>query len=97
MIFLLAAALQTVPVHGSETIDFRMAQPCDGRTDEEVVVCARRGESPYRLKQPTPPARKPVKAEVSIANGVAVSAETENADVGGLASNRTMLRLKVKF
>jgi hypothetical protein len=38
-----------------------------------------------------------VKNEVSIANGVAVSAETENADVGGLASNRIMLRLKVKF
>ena len=97
MILLLAAALQTVPVQRSETIDFTMPRPCDGQTSEEVVVCAKRGESPYRLKQPKPSTQKPLKAEVTIADGVALSAETENADVGGLASNRVMLRLKVKF
>jgi len=97
MILLLAAALQTASIQGPETIDFTMSRPCEGRTNEEVVVCASRGESPYRLKQSTPPARKPAKAEVTIANGVAVSAETENADVGGFASNRLMMRLKVKF
>jgi len=97
MILLLAAALQTVAIQRTETIDFTMRQPCDGQSSEEVVVCAKRGESPYRLKQPAPPPQKTAKAEVTIADGVAASAETESADVGGFASNRLMLRLKVKF
>mgnify|MGYP000548301382 CR=1 FL=1 len=97
MILLLAAALQTVTVQRSETIDFTMPQPCAAQTGEEVVVCAKRGESPYRLKQPALPVRKPAKAEMSIADGVTAAAETESADVGGFASNRLMVRLKVKF
>jgi hypothetical protein len=36
-------------------------------------------------------------AEVNVAEGVSVGAETEEADVGGFVSNRAMLRLKVKF
>jgi hypothetical protein len=34
---------------------------------------------------------------VTLASGVAVTADTERADVGGFASNRLMAGLKIKF
>lgn len=97
MILLLAAALQTVPIQPSETIDFTIPQPCDGKSSEEVIVCAKRGDSPYRLKESAATGHKPAKAEMQIADGVTAGAETENVDVGGFPSNRLMLRFKMKF
>ena len=98
MRLLLAAMLQAVSASPPERIDLTIRQPCSESADsEEVVVCARRGESPYRLKEVPPPATKQTKAEVKIAGGVSVGAETESADVGGFASNRAMLRFKLKF
>ena len=97
MILLLAAALQTVPVQRTETIDFTIHQPCEGKTDEEVVVCAKRGQSPYRLKALPPAEHKLGDAKVQISDGVSAAAETESADVGGFTSNRLMVRFKVKF
>jgi hypothetical protein len=97
MILLLAAALQTVPAQRPETIDFTIHQPCERKTNEEVVVCAKRGDSPYRLKESAAPTHKPAKAEMQIADGVTAGADSESADVGGFPSNRFMLRLKMKF
>ena len=90
--------LQAVSASPPERIDLTVRQPCrQGSDSEEVVVCAQRGESPYRLKQQPPAAAKEIKAEVQIAEGVSAGVETESADVGGFASNRAMLRFKLKF
>lgn len=69
---------------------------CTGN-GEELVVCGRR-ESPYRLKpvplryaEPTIP-----KAEIGVLGGK-LAAETEAGSVGGVVSNRAMLRLKLPF
>jgi hypothetical protein len=101
MTFLLMAALQTVNPAMSERIDLTIPQPCasPNASDGEVVVCANpNGESPYRLNQPEQPARKAIpSAQAQVAKGVSVAAETERADIGGFASNRAMVRLKIKF
>jgi hypothetical protein len=91
---------QAVSASPPEQIDLTIRQPCQPQSSspDEVVVCARTGESPYRLRQPpAPPPRAPPKAEVKLAEGVDAGVETEQADVGGHPSNRAMLRLKVKF
>jgi hypothetical protein len=71
----------------------------DRPVHEEIVVCAQRqeGSSPYRINQPPARKRGVPKAEVQLADGVAASAETEQADVGGFPSDRVMVRLKIKF
>jgi len=91
---------QAVSASPPERVDLTIRQPCQAQTSapDEVVVCARTGENPYRLKQlPAPPPRELPKAEVQVAEGVQAGVETEQADVGGHPSNRAMLRLKVKF
>ena len=99
MLFALALA-QAVSANPPQRIDLTIQQPCQPQaaSPDEVVVCARPGESPYRLQQPPArPAKRIPKAEVKIAEGVAVAGETEAADVGGQVSNRAMVRLKIKF
>lgn len=99
MILLLAAVVQTVTVQRSDVIDLTIPQPCQqAKTGEEVVVCGKRGDSPYRLRE-LPPAKDQAlpDAQVKIADGVSAGAETENADVGGFPSNRLMVRFKMKF
>ena len=94
--FLLAQIAGVVP---RETIDLTIAQPCqEARTDAEVVVCAKRGDSPYRLRD-VPAAKRQAlpEAKVTIAEGVTAGAETESAEVGGFQSNRMMVRFKLKF
>lgn len=99
MIFLLAAVVQTVTVQRSEVIDLTIPQPCQqAKTGEEVVVCGKRGESPYRLREVLPAKRQALPdAQVKIADGVSAGAETESVEVGGFPSNRLMLRFKMKF
>ena len=101
MSLVLASLAQAVMARPPERIDLTFPQPCAAQksTSEEIVVCARPdGVSPYRLKQPAPVATKGApKAEVAIADGVAVGAETESANVGGFTSNRLMARIKIKF
>jgi hypothetical protein len=102
MSLVLVALAQAVTSHPPERIDLTIPQPCATQksTSEEIVVCARPdgAMSPYRLKQPAQPRREAIpKAELQIADGVAVGAETESADVGGFTSNRLMARLKIKF
>ena len=100
MSLILAALAQAVTSRPPERIDLTIPQPCvrQESTSGEIVVCARPdGVSPYRLKQPPSPTKDVPKAEVAIANGVAVGAETESANVGGFTSNRVMARIKIKF
>ena len=101
MSLVLASLAQAVAARPPERIDLTIPQPCATQksTSEEIVVCARPdGASPYRLKQPAPaPTERSPRAEVAIANGVAVGAETESANVGGFTSNRLMARIKIKF
>ena len=95
--FVIAQAISASP---PERIDLTIPQPCrpEAASNDEVVVCANRnGESPYRLQEQPPPEKGMPKAELSLAEGVSVAGETEQADVGGVPSNRVMLRLKVKF
>jgi hypothetical protein len=102
MSLLLAAVLQAAGASPPERVDLTIPQSCAAQRPEtdEVVVCAHRnGESPYRLTDVPEPAEGEAlpKAEVQVAEGVSVGAETEKADVGGFDSNRAMVRLKVKF
>lgn len=101
MLFLFATAIaQAISASPPERIDLTIAQPCrpEAASSDEVVVCANRnGESPYRLREPRLRSEELPKAELSVAEGVSVAGETEQADVGGVPSNRVMLRLKVKF
>lgn len=99
MLFSFAIA-QAISGSPPERIDLTIPQPCrtEAASSDEVVVCANRnGESPYRLQEQPPPRKGMPKAELSVAEGVSVAGETEQADVGGVPSNRVMLRLKVKF
>lgn len=86
------------PAAGPERL--RSAPAC--RPDEgeagEVVVCGRRDDDRYRLK-PLPDGyeRSAVpRAETALGPGK-LSAETEAAEIGGVRSNRVMLRFKVPF
>ena len=94
------AVVQAVSASPPERVDLTIRQPCQPQSSspDEVVVCARTGESPYRIQQPPAPAPRALpKAEVQVAEGVEAGVETDQADVGGHPSNRAMLRLKVKF
>lgn len=101
LILLLFGMVQAVTSAPPEKIDLTIRQPCEAQksSEDEVVVCARRGEGPsrYRVNQPPTYQSHMQKAEVQLADGVAVSGETENVDVGGFPSNRFMARLKIKF
>jgi hypothetical protein len=101
MSLVLAAVLQAVSASPPERVDLTIRQPCQlpEASADEIVVCANRnGENPYRLQEMPPPEQAALpNAEVNVAEGVSVGAETEEADVGGFVSNRAMLRLKVKF
>jgi len=98
---ILVALAQTITSVPPEKIDLTIPRPCETQksNDDEIVVCARRndGSSPYRVNQPMPQRSDIPKAEVQLADGVSLGAETENADVGGFSSNRLMARLKIKF
>jgi hypothetical protein len=102
MLVLLVLA-QAVTASPPERVDLTIPQPCAAQrsgADGEVIICANRnGESPYRLTEVPEPVEGGAlpKAEVKVAEGVSVGAETEKADVGGFDSNRAMVRLKVKF
>ena len=99
---LLLAAAQAMSASPPERVDLTIPQPCAEKRAEngEVVVCANRnGVSPYRLQEPEAPPEGSAlpKAEVKLADGATLGAETEQADVGGFPSNRIMVGLKIKF
>jgi len=99
MLFSFAIA-QAISASPPERVDLTIPQPCrpEAAAKDEVVVCANKdGQSPYRLTAQPPPKKGVPKAELSVAEGVSVAAETESVDVGGFPSERAMIRLKVKF
>jgi hypothetical protein len=99
MLFSFAVA-QAISASPPERVDLTIPQPCNpaAAAKDEVVVCANKnGESPYRLREQPTPKKDVPKAELSVAEGVSVAAETESVDVGGFPSERAMIRLKLKF
>ncbi|WP_294011198.1 hypothetical protein [Sphingomonas sp.] len=94
----MAQAVSSAP---PEKIDLTIPQPCEARrsSNDEIIVCApgQKGLSPYRIHQPA--AEQPVipKAQLQLAEGVSVAAETEQAVINGFPSNRLMVGLKIKF
>lgn len=101
MSLLIAAMAQAVASAPPEKIDLTIGRPCAANKPEgqEIVVCGRRdGElNPYRINKPLGRDLGLPKAQLKLGGGVAASAETESADVGGFPSNRAMVRLKIKF
>lgn len=86
-----------------EVIDLtKLSAECPKGEADEIIVCGRAGESPYRLK-PLPPL--PDKKHVAgpgigmeLAPGVRVNAYGETVTVeGGGQSNRAMTRLTLGF
>jgi hypothetical protein len=71
---------------------------CPEAAPGEIVVCARNDEQ-YRLRPlPEKFARKGEgDAQVDLGDGAAVAVEAERAGVGGVISNRAMVRFKLKF
>ena len=66
--------------------------------DADVLVCGRRNDpNRYRLPPLTPYQSELPKAELQLGNDTSVSAETQRVVIGGLPSNRVMIRLKIKF
>jgi hypothetical protein len=76
------------------------AQPC-GVPDAagDVVVCGRRGDSPYRLKAlpPAPDAPALPPAQVTLPGGGTVTAHGEKGSLGPIPTNRAMVTLKLPF
>ena len=105
ILLILAAAVQTTGADEPVRIDILVPPPCDAQqprptSSNEIVVCARRQDnSQYRLEDTaSKPRDKGIpKAQVQLAKGVTVSAETESEDFGMARSNRAMVRFKIKF
>lgn len=88
-----------------EVIDLTKLLPpeCPEREGDEIVVCARAGESPYRLK-PLPPvsdkkrvAGPGIGLQLSENARANVYGETVEQPGGGGQSNRAMVRLTIGF
>ncbi len=100
MSLLLVAIAQAIASAPPETIDLTVRRPCDieRESQDEIVVCSERErQESFRLSQPGIKPVAPLKAEIQLTDGVALSAETESANIGGAPSNRLMARLKIKF
>lgn len=90
----------------SERIDLTKLVPpeCPSSDAEEIVVCGRAGESPYRLK-PLPPLPEKKKKVAGPGIGIQLSenarinayGETVGLDGGGGQSTRAMVRLTIGF
>lgn len=89
---------------GGEVIDLtKLPPPCPKGEADEIVVCGRAGESPYRLK-PLPPLPDKKKRVAGPGIGMQVSknarvnlyGETAGLEGGG-QSNRAMARLTIGF
>ena len=78
----------------------RSDAPCAATpaASDEVVVCGR-DDDRYRLKPLPPRPQEPLipKAAMALPGGGRAAAEVEQGSVGGVASNRLMLRLSKPF
>lgn len=91
-------ALQAVgpPLPAPEKLRATRACRTDPREDGEVVVCGRPDQEAFRLRPlPDRADAASLRAEVGIAGDLKAAAEVERANVGGIPSNRIMLRLKL--
>jgi hypothetical protein len=102
----LAAALSPTPAADAEervVIDLTVPTPCapeaESELAEEIRVCARLADaSPYRIgRSQVRSAEALPRAEVALAEGATLSAETESADLGMARAQRAMVRLKITF
>lgn len=79
----------------------RQARPCPAEPvgNGEVVVCGSVDQEHLRLRPLPDVAGGPAvpRAEATLAGDLRASADVEQADVGGVPSNRIMLRLKLPF
>ncbi|MCW6534312.1 hypothetical protein [Sphingomonas lycopersici] len=96
---LLLLALQAVAGPVLAEARPRLAErTCPPAREGEVTVCGRR-EEPFRLKRL--PARYDEsalpKAETTVLGNARLGVETDQGSVGGVSSNRAMVRLKVPF
>lgn len=103
-LLILAQASAVAPVEAERlVIDLLVPPPCAEddvqRLQGELVVCANReGDERDRLADPGAVAADGLpRAELQLADGTVVSAETESADLGMARSQRLMVRLKLKF
>ena len=69
---------------------------CTASSSEEVVVCGSRDLRRYRL-DPLPEQASGLPAAERTIAGVKVGVVAEQGEVGGVTTNRAMVRLKIKF
>lgn len=101
---MLVELLFTIQVAGpafSTPEKLRSTRQCrsDPDSSDDVVVCGRVDQEQFRLRPLPDLYEKPglSRAETSLLGDVKIAAETEQANVGGIPSNRIMLRLKLPF
>ncbi len=89
-LFLLQSA--TPPVATIPTIVPR----CTAASPDEIIVCGSSDSRKYRLEPLPETASGLGKAETSVA-GAKVQMVAEKGEIGGIPTNRAMIRLKIKF
>lgn len=101
---LLAMMLQSEGMSGppapSAKVRLTPAPSCKPAPNGDIVVCARQDTSVYRLTKLPERYRRDEglpRASKQIGKNTTLSAETEQAGVGGFPSNRAMIRLKMGF
>lgn len=86
------------PAHMPERLRVERSCPAEAGEPGEVVVCGRPDQERFRLKPLGDRAEPAIpRAEFNLLENVKAAAEVEQVDVGGLPSNRIMLRLKLPF
>jgi hypothetical protein len=81
---------------------FALRRPC--RADgEDIIVCGRRGESPYRTVEPPPVALDPVREThipfgLDVGQGMRLGPTIDQVTLpGGFISQRVMMTLRTRF
>ena len=69
---------------------------CTAAKGEEIVVCGARDNRKYRLDPLPDPKSGLGKAETDVAGGK-LEMVAEQGEVGGVPTNRAMVRFKIKF
>jgi hypothetical protein len=100
---LVIAGLQSgaSPAPALPAVDLTNPNACSEQqrlASDEIVVCGRKRENPYRLRETFGPTQSRLpSAKVELTKGVSLAAETEKGEVGGVPTNRAMVRVKIKF
>ena len=71
---------------------------CAPAQGEEITVCGRGQQNPYRLQRLEPPAPdRPIRAERDLGGGRTVAVVAESKELPGAISRRAMVRLTLPF